>query len=267
MTLQIVTEGSCWLEVAGQARRVLREGSLSLIPHGLEHCFRSAPHVKARPLFDIPIERVSERYEIMRYGGGGAITHVTYAVLRFEHATAERLLELLPPVLELDGWRDDDWLQSTLRLIAREASALRPGGETVITRLADVIVIQALRAWLDSAPQSGSGWLAGLRDPRIGRALAAIHRDPERNWTVAALAKHAGMSRSVFAARFTRLVGDPAVRYVSDWKLRLARGELSQTKASLAELSSRYGYGSEAAFCRAFKRHFGVTPGSVRSLA
>ncbi len=266
LTFQIVTEGSCWLELAGSEPRLLRQGSLTLIPRGLEHCFRSALNVAALPLFDIPVEKISERYELMRYGGGGNLTHVTYGVVRFEDAAAQRLIDLLPPVLQIDACGDDagSWLHSSLRLITREASALRPGGETVITRLADIIVIQAIRSWLDSETEASQGWLAGLRDERVGRALASIHRAPELEWSVATLAKEAHMSRSAFAERFTQLVGEPVMTYVTEWRMQLARAELRDTTESLAVLSGRFGYSSEAAFCRAFKRHFGVPPGSVR---
>jgi AraC-like DNA-binding protein len=168
-------------------------------------------------------------------------------------------------VLHLDTWDDDgSWLHSTLRLIAREAATLRPGGETVLTRLADVLVIQAIRAWLDTAPEARRGWLAALRDDQVGRALRVIHQAPERDWSVGDLAREVGMSRSAFAARFTGLVGEPVMRYVADWRLQQARVHLGQSSEPLSAVARRFGYQSEAAFCRAFKRTFGVPPGSVR---
>lgn len=113
-----------------------------------------------------------------------------------------------------------EWLRATLRLMALEADSLRPGGETVITRLSDVLVVQALRAWLDGDPAAKSGWLGALQDPQIGRAVSLIHREPGRDWTVASLADQIAMSRSAFAARFTDLVGEPAMRYVTRWRGR-----------------------------------------------
>ncbi|MEV8632449.1 AraC family transcriptional regulator [Streptosporangium sp. NPDC051023] len=269
MTFQVVTSGQCLLEVDGAGSRLLRQGSFTLIPHGTPHRVRSDPRAETRPLFDIPVEQISDRYEIMRHGGGGEVTHVTYGVVRLDHVVAQRLVAQLPGVLHIDTWDDDaaGWLDSTLRLIAREAVALRPGGETVITRLADVLVIQAIRSWLDSAPEARRGWLAALRDEQVGRALASIHRAPEREWSVASLAREAGMSRSAFSARFTGLVGEPAMRYVARWRMQLARTHLRQTSESLSAVAHRFGYQSEAAFCRAFKRAFGVPPGSVRQAA
>jgi len=267
MMFHIVTAGRCVLEVEGTDESyVLQQGSLALVPHGSGHRIRCDPDADVAPLFDIPVEKISERYEIMRHGGGGELTHLTCGVLRFDQVVAQRLIELLPPVLQIDGWSDDEdgWLQSTLRFIAREARELRPGGETVITRLADVLVIQAIRAWLDRAPEAEQGWLAALRDEQLGRALTAIHRAPERGWTVASMAREACMSRSAFAARFTELVGEPAMQYLTRWRMQLARTQLQETSETLAVLAGRLGYQSEAAFSRAFKRVFDVSPGSFR---
>jgi AraC-like DNA-binding protein len=269
MMFHVVTAGHCWLEVKGEEPRLLQQGSLALVPHGNGHCIRSSATADTIPLFEIPVEKVSDRYEIMRYGGAGELTHLTCGVVRFDHVAAQQLIALLPRVLQIDTWDDDDgsWLQSTLRFISREARALRPGGETVITHLADILIIQAIRSWIDSAPEAESGWLAALRDDQVGLALAAIHREPDKNWTVALLAKEVGMSRSGFSARFTSLVGEPAMRYLTRWRMQLARLQLQETSEPLSVLADRLGYKSEAAFCRAFKRVFGVAPGSVRHAA
>lgn len=269
MMFHVVTAGHCWLEVEGEEPRLLQQGSLALVSHGNGHCIRSSPTDAVTPLFDIPVEQVSERYEIMRYGGAGAATQLTCGVVRFDHVAGRQLVSLLPEVLQIDSWNADEesWLQSTLRLIAREAREPQPGGETVITHLADILIIQAIRAWIESAPQAERGWLAGLRDKHVGRALAAIHRAPEKDWTVASLAKEVGMSRSGFSARFTELVGEPAKHYLTQWRMQLARIQLQETSDTLAVVAERLGYQSEAAFCRAFKRTFGVSPGSVRGTA
>jgi AraC-like DNA-binding protein len=150
--------------------------------------------------------------------------------------------------------------------MALEAEGLRPGGETVITRLSDVLVVQALRAWLESDPaaQSQSGWLGALQDPQIGRAISLVHREPGRDWTVASLADQIPMSRSAFAARFTELVGEPPMSYVTRWRMHLAAAALRDEGATVGEVADRFGYRSEAAFARAFKRVVGLPPGSVR---
>jgi len=266
MMFHVITSGHCWLEITGEQPRLLQQGSLTLVPHGNGHCIRSSSDASAEPLFDIPVEQVSDRYEIMRYGGDGELTQLTCGVVSFDQVAGQQLIAQLPKVLQIDAWDDEDdsWLQSTLRFIAREARELRPGGETVITHLADILIIQALRSWIDTAPEANQGWIAALRDKHVGRALAAIHRAPEKNWSVESLAREVGMSRSGFSARFTQLVGESAKRYLTQWRMQLARAQLQKTSDPLAILADRLGYQSEAAFCRAFKREFGVPPGSVR---
>ncbi|WP_033437897.1 AraC family transcriptional regulator [Saccharothrix sp. NRRL B-16314] len=266
MTFQVVTSGRCVLEVDGAGSRVLEQGSLTLIPHGTPHRLRSAPGTPTEPLFDIPVERISDRYEVLRHGGGGDLTQVAYGAVRFDHLTAHRLVRQLPLVLHVDAWDDDaaGWLHSTLRFMAAEARTPRAGGETVITRLADILVVQAIRSWLDSAPEADQGWLAAVRDEHVGRALLSIHRAPEHPWTVAELAGQAHLSRSAFAARFTALVGEPAMRYLTECRMQLARARLRETAEPLSTVAHSFGYRSEAAFSRAFKRAFGVPPGSLR---
>ncbi|GLQ53455.1 AraC family transcriptional regulator [Devosia nitrariae] len=268
MMFVIVTAGHGWLAMDGEEPVMIAQGSMVLLPHGASYRLLSAPDAAAEPLFDIPVEKVSDRYEIMRHGGGGAITRATAGVVQFDSVAAKRLVSLLPPVLRIDAWDGDagDWLQSTLSLIAREASAMRPGGETVMTRLADILVIQAIRAWLDTAREANLGWLAALRDRQLGRALALMHRRPEQDWTVAELAREAGMSRSAFSARFTELVGQPAMQYLAQWRLHLARAQLLESSDSVGVVAGRAGYQSEAAFGRAFKQFFGKPPGAVRRL-
>ena len=268
MMFVIVTSGHGWLVMEGQEPMLIGQGSMVLLPHGQSYRLLSAPDAKAVPLFDLPVEKVSERYEIMRHGGGGEVTRATSGVVQFDHVAAKRLVSLLPPVLRLNAFNDDgNWLQSTLALIAREASAMRPGGETVITRLADILVIQAIRAWLDDAPEANLGWLAALRDRQIGRTLALMHRRPEQTWSVAELASEAGMSRSAFSARFTELVGQPAAQYLAQWRLHLARAQLLENQEPVSVVARKAGYQSEAAFGRAFKQFFGIPPGGVRKLA
>lgn len=157
-----------------------------------------------------------------------------------------------------------DWLQSTVQFMAAEAKELRPGGETVITRLADILVIQAIRSWIEQDPAAQTGWLGALQDKQIGRAITLVHRDPSRPWTLGSLPSEVAMSRSAFAARFTALVGELAMHYVARWRMQVALNWLKEDGATLGELASRLGYQSEAAFSRTFKRFMGVPPGAVR---
>jgi AraC-like DNA-binding protein len=229
----------------------------------------SASGVTAAKLFELPRELVSDRYEHLRHGSGGAPTTMLCAAVRFEDPSAQHLLRLLPRLIAVDAWNSPEleWLQSTLRFLNTEARELRAGGETVITRLADILVIQAIRSWIATDPRAQTGWLGALRDKQIGRAIALIHRDPARDWTVASLASAVGMSRSAFAARFTELVGEPTMHYLSRWKMHAALTWLKESDAPLSQLASKLGYESEAAFSRAFKRLMGVSPGAARRQA
>lgn len=135
----------------------------------------------------------------------------------------------------------------------------------MLTRLADVLAVQAIRGWLDTAPEARQGWLAALRDEHIGRALTAVHRAPEAPWSVESLAREATMSRSAFSARFTALLGEPVMQYVTRWRRQLAHTHLQQSPEPLSQVAHRFGYASEAVFSRAFSRTFGVPPGAVRA--
>ena len=265
MVLEIVNAGRCWIDVDGEAPRELHEGSLILMPHGTNHTLRSDGDVMALPLFDIPGEKISDRYEIMRHGGGGDFAQITAGVVRVDRSAVGNLLALFPKVLQIDAWDDESgWLQSTLRFIAQEARDLKPGGETVITRLTDILIIQLIRTWVESVSGADQGWLAALWDEQIGQALVLIHREPQHPWTVASLASTVNMSRSAFSARFTELVGQPTMGYLTGWRMQLAHTLIRETSLSLAEIADRIGYESDAAFSRAFKRMYDVPPGSIR---
>jgi AraC-like DNA-binding protein len=257
----VVSEGGCELEAEGAAR-TLRRGDLALVPRGGGHVLRSAPEVEAPGILDLPREQISERYELLRHGGGGERTRLICGAVRFEQAIAQNLVELLPPIIQVDGSTaaDAGQLQATLGLIAAETIAPRPGGEAVVTRLADILVIQAIRAWIETDPGAQVGWLGALRDERIGRALTLIHADPARQWTVASLAQEVAMSRSAFATRFTELVRVPVLRYLTEWRMRLAQSRLEADGTTVAAVAAELGYGSEAAFARAFKRVTGLAP-------
>lgn len=269
LSFHVVTSGHCWLELEGAEPRLLRPGDLALVPHGEGHRLSSAPGTPAPRIDELQHEHVSDRYAILRHGGGGAATGLVCGAVRFDHPAANDLVRLLPEMIHVEASSAlhgamSDWMQSTLRLMAVEARELRPGGETVITRLADILVIQAIRSWIEQDREAQSGWLGALRDAQIGRAIALIQRDPARAWTVAALAHEVGMSRSAFAARFTELVGDPAMQYVARWRMYVALTWLKDGDVGIADLAERVGYRSQAAFSRAFKRFIGVSPGAIR---
>ncbi len=266
MLFIVVMAGEGWLRIADREPKRLANGGMVLIPHGTPVELTSKPGQPLVPLFDLPMTRVSERYEMLHVEGPGPLTRAMTGVVSFDDIAARRLVGALPPALHIDRWHDAAglWLSSTLDLIAHEAATLKPGGEVVITRLADILIIQAIRVWLDTAPEARQGWLAALRDQQLGRALGAMHRNPEANWTLDGLARLAGMSRSSFAARFTEMVGVPPMRYLTEWRLNKARIALREGSEPIGQVARNMGYQSEPAFGRAFKQHFGVSPGAVR---
>lgn len=269
LMFHVVTSGSCTMVVPGAEPRALRPGGLALVPHGQGHRLESEATVPGIGLFEVPREEVSDRYELLRIDGGGDPVTLICGVVRFDHPAGRYLMGILPRLIVLDSDTplQQEWLQSTVRLMAHEARTLLPGGETVITRLADVLVIQAIRSWLEGDPEARAGWLGAMRDPQIGRAINHIHRSPGQEWTVARLAHEVAMSRSAFSARFTNLVGEPPMQYVARWRMLVARSMLAEGTAALAEIADKLGYRSEAAFSRAFKRETGMSPGAARATA
>lgn len=265
----VVTSGRLWLETGQADARWVQPGDFALVPHGTGHSLRSEPGAAAPWILELERELVSDTYEILRHGGGGAPTTLICGAVRFDHPTALNLVEILPETIHIEASNSPqtDWMHSTLRLIAAEAKEMQPGGEAVITRLGDILVIQAIRSWIETDPAAQTGWLGALQDRQIGRAISLIHRDPARAWTVASLARELAMSRSAFAARFTELVGEPAMQYVTRWRMHLALDSLKEERATVAQLARRLGYRSEAAFARAFKRVIGVSPGAVKRAA
>ena len=266
----VVISGAVWLDNDDDgARRSLQRGDLALVTRGDGHGLRSEPEARAPGILELDRELVSDRYEILRHGEGGAPTTLICGAVRFDHPVADNLVAILPSVVLVRASDSPqiDRIQTTLNLMAAEARELRAGGEAVITRLGDILVIQAIRSWIETDPAARGGWLGALRDPQIGQALALIHEDPARAWTVASLADELAMSRSAFAARFSDLVGEPVIQYVTRWRMQIAHDALCSEGATVAALAERLGYRSEAAFARAFKRVLGTSPGAVKRIA
>jgi AraC-like DNA-binding protein len=265
-----IERGGAWLRIEGQEPVALAGGDLVVVPHGAGHTLTDSLATKARPLAEMAGGRASEGgCVVMRGGGEGAETRLVCGSFRFERREAHPLVELLPPLIHLRPAETPaaEWLEATLRFLAWETREARPGTETIVSRLTDVIFVQVLRAWIESVPEGRGGWMGALRDRQVGAALALVHRSPERDWTNASLAEAVGMSRSRFAARFTALVGEPPITYVSRWRLETAAGLLQDGALSLAEVASRVGYQSEAAFSKAFRRRFDAPPGAYRRRA
>lgn len=262
--IHIVTRGSCWLEVdGGRAPAAVASGDLVVMPSGRGHVLRDAP----RPRKASPIEelvRGASPGRAIEHGGAGLPTTIVCGQFRFG-TLGHPALEALPPVLHLRGdERIGPFIQAHTQCIAAEVSAPAEGAAIVTARLSDVLLVQALRAYLRDVPADERGWLRGLADPQIGRALARMHRSPELDWSVPALAQEAGMSRAAFSARFSEQMGVSPGKYLADWRMYRAKVLLRSGSALVAEVAAEVGYRSEAAFSFAFKRLVGSSPSAYR---
>jgi AraC-like DNA-binding protein len=260
-----VAEGEACLERAGADPLQLAAGDFLLVAPSVAHSICSAAGAPCRNVQDLAHEVVGDNAMLLRHGGDGARAVLACGGIRFEDGAAHPLVQVMPEIIHIRGADDGHGrlLRQMLDALAHEALDPRPGGTTVMLRLADILVIHALRSWMDGTC-ARSGWLGALRDPQVGRAILQMHRQPERDWTVAALAESVHMSRSVFSDRFTTLVGAPPLLYLTRWRMHLAARWLREDRASLGEVATRLGYESEPSFSRAFKRHVGVPPGAMR---
>lgn len=265
----VVIEGGCWLEVdGGEAPLRLAAGDFVVLPQGTGHTLRDARATPALPLEDLLATLPLDQKNDVRYGGGGVRTTLLCGYFPVDGAQTNPLLRALPPVIHIqnEAGRAVPWLEATLKFITCESQGGRPGAQTILTRLSDILFIQAVRAHVASLSGCEGGWLRAAADPQIGAALCLVHRHPERPWTVGTLAAAAAMSRSSFAARFRDLAGEPPLRYVTRWRMHRA-AELLRSGNTMTFIAEAVGYASEAAFSKAFKSWTGTAPGSYRSRA
>ena len=202
----------------------------------------------------------------IHHGGAGTRTRMICGFLGCASAEGNPVISTLPPLLKLSAEQGGaaEWIRSTFQYAAEEISAGRPGSETVLAKLSELLFVEAVRRYAEALPDGQTGWLAGLREPYVARALALMHRDINRRWTVDDLGREVGLSRSALAERFIRLIGLPPMHYLASWRMQVATQKLRNTSASLAQVAEIVGYDSEAAFSRAFKKAFGMAPAGWR---
>ncbi|MET0813105.1 MAG: AraC family transcriptional regulator [Microbacterium sp.] len=268
LSFHVIARGTAYLEVDGEPAIAVRAGEMALVPRGIGHRVSTSPGARLLGnAEELPQTMLGDHFSVLRIGPEDAPPHLSMlcGVISFDSPGAQQVLDVLPRVIRVDS-ADRPVMAALVPLLSSEVLDPRPGGEAVATRLADVLVVETVRAWLASDPEAQTGWLAALRDPEIGAVLAAVHREPGRPWALGDLAAMAAMSRSAFAARFTAVVGVPAMRYVAQWRMRAARQRLASGD-TVASVALAFGYGSEAAFSRAYARTTGETPGRVRRRA
>ena len=263
----VVTAGRCWLEVEGDPVQLrLGAGDLVVLPTGCRHWLRDDPATPATELDEILAATPLSRHRRLHHGGRGAETRLLCGGFSLEGGDAHPILGALPAVVHIrgSGGRPVPWLAATLGLLSAESDSDAPGAEEVVTRLADALLAQAMRVALAELESADGVGVLALRDPQIAAAIALIHREPERAWTVGDVAAEVALSRSAFSARFRRLVGESPKRYIVRTRLAHAADLLRTTDASLAQIAARAGYGTEFSFSKAFRRAFGVAPGGYR---
>jgi AraC-like DNA-binding protein len=264
-----LTHGECKVRLAdGGEVLEARAGDLVLFPQEGRHLMGTDLHLapmEADAMAASANPADAQVFE-MRYGGGGAATRFVCGYLACDRSVIRPLFEALPRVLRItvgDG-PASALLHELLRAGVRESAALRPGADSMLAKVAELLFVEAMRRHMEKLPPGGKGWLVGVRDAQVGRALALLHSEPAQAWTVDKLARQVALSRSALAERFSALVGESPMHYLTRWRLALAAQALRDGHHAIARIAERAGYESEPAFNRAFKREFGVPPASWR---
>jgi len=279
MEFHVVVRGSCWAAIAGEEPVRLHEGDIVIFPQGDHHVISSAPGLRARLVdpgvffapkppqlpFSISVDGEGQTTALLD-GGGSDRTTIVCGFLGFDTKPFNPLLASLPRVLRIPELAGDgrSWIATFMRSLVEESNRKRPGGEAVLERMSEMLFVEVLRHYADELPQDQTGWLAGMRDPGVGRALALMHARPAEDWTLERLGDEAAISRSTLHERFVHFIGRPPMQYLAQWRMQLAAGWLRDTDAKVIDVALEVGYENEAAFARAFRRAVGDSPGAWR---
>jgi AraC-like DNA-binding protein len=260
-----IVSGSCWVAVPGEEPIRLTAGDVVMFPHGHAHVLSSAPGMRGKP--DLKLYRRPDEshlpFSLTLGAASSEVTHIVCGFLGCDARPYNPLLMALPNAIHIRESAGGS-LAAYVQLALTESKASRIGGEAVLGRLSELLFVEVVRRYAESLDAGRTDWLSGLRDPNLSLAIAALHREPQRDWTVQRLAREAGTSRSVLAERFTQFVGVPPMQYLASWRMQLAANELRISTDSVATIANRVGYESEAAFSRAFTKSMGEPPSSWR---
>ena len=280
----ILVEGSCEVDCRSHPVTAMESGDVVVFPRGDQHTMRSHGAATPSPLSAIFSPGQHSEPPQLSYGGGGRTSRFVCGYLNCDQRFSP-LVEALPTMLLVRS-RDDyasieavdtrgtlpavvpqgsgTWLGTTLKFTVNEARTARPGNAAILGRLTELMFVEILREYMQRLPASQGGWLSGLNDPHVGKALRLMHEQPMRDWTVDDLAREAAVSRSVLAQRFTELVGEAPMRYLAGWRMQIAKQMMREGAGNIQDIATRVGYESEAAFSRAFKRATGSPPAAWR---
>jgi len=262
ISYHILTEGRCYAGVVGEEAVELAPGDVIVFPHGDAYVMSSGRAIPIGP--DVNSSAPARYPHTVLLGDQGPRgASFLCGFLGCDRRPFNPLLAALPRRMHMRGM-SNAWLGGFTRQLTEESSLGRPGSDTVLTRLAELMFIEVLRRYLDELPPGQTGWLAGLRDEVVGRALTLLHGQPGHPWTLADLAREAASSRSSLAKRFMDIVGQPPMQYLAQWRMQVAANLLAQSGAKIATIGAEVGYDSEAAFSRAFKKATGLAPGAWR---
>jgi AraC-like DNA-binding protein len=277
MEYHVIAKGNGWAAVSGQAPVKLGAGDIVMFPHGDRHVLSSAPGIEPyRVSADWVFARRNEPKPLSIAYHHGVVD--AGALLPVEEADAivvcgflgcdlrpfNPLVAALPRVLHLPASRTGDWVGRVIDQAVVESNARQPGGDAVLERLSEMMFVDAARRYLDSLPEDATGWLAGLRDRFVGRALALMHERPDHAWSVDDLGHEVGLSRSALHERFVQYLGQPPMQYLASWRIQLGARLLRESNRNVATIAVDVGYDSEAAFSRAFRRMVGMPPAAWR---
>jgi len=263
----LLTEGRASARLKDGNRVPLQAGDIVMIPHGDPHVVENGPTTKTVDDSANLRAVLAQGLKLWRLGGGGEVTKFVCGYMACEPRLSQIFLAGLPPIFKVNIRNDASgrWLENSIRFSVDQADTSKAGGEAVLAKLSEVLFVETLRVYISHLPPEQTGWLAGARDPEIGKTLALMHRNPAHPWTIASLAKEAGVSRSVLAERFRHYLKQAPMAYLTHWRLQLGAQMLASTNYSVAQVAPEVGYESEAAFNRAFKREFTVPPARFRS--
>jgi AraC-like DNA-binding protein len=264
MMFHLVIEGKAKLQIQSDHIE-MNAGDFILLPKGTGHSLSDETTSIYTTLNDLPIEVVNESFERLNYGGGGVKTIMLCGAITFTHPLTMRLLGILPEEITINrSSKVNDVVNTLAELLTNEAFNKAIGSNGAISRLAELMVITALRQHLESQKNSKVGWIGALEDKRISKAIQLVHESPSSHWSLDDLANKVGMSRTSFAVEFKRLVGNSPMDYLTEWRMSLAYADLQNTKSNILTIAISYGYQSESAFSRAFKKAIGYPPGEIR---